>query len=299
VEVDEEGRVREVMSGTYLGQFEMRPVAVLDTGETGFCWEVPVAQAHALWDEARAHADKVGRWPVLVLEPFYPDTFNRFYYVGDGDQSPASVLSRARDMTPDVVWQVFPISWMADDDEEWDGLSRTFLNESAQRIGREPPLSDDDVRQMRPDLGRLERALFEWEERERPTTAPEGGGYLDADVGFGWSDSCGLMLMPTAHSWEVPAYTDFYGASQALGHEALIRVMAEWSERYGAELLGSWGTMLEFRVTRPPSDMDTAYEAAVQHHAVAPFTLYGPGVSIRQHARALLNRHSWLLHERP
>jgi hypothetical protein len=107
------------------------------------------------------------------------------------------------------------------------------------------------------------------------------------------------MLMPTAHSWEVHAYTDFYGASHPYGHEALVRISREWSERFGAELVASWGTMLEFRVTRPPTDIATAYDLALQHSAVAPYTLVGPGVSVREHARALLHREWWLLHERP
>jgi Domain of unknown function (DUF4253) len=296
VPLNDQERVLKALSRTALAEFEMQPVPVLDTGEVGLCWKVPMADARALWGEARAHAAMLGRWPVLVAEPFYSDTFGRFYYVGDADQSPAAVLSRARDLTPDAVQQVYR-SFPEVDEEWWDGVAPDYVAESAARIGRHPPLSREELQQIRPDLSRLDRTLFEWEERERPTSVAEGGEYLDAEVS--WSDSCGLILMPTGYSWEVPAYTDFFGASRVLGHEALIRVLADWSERVGAELLGSWGTLLELCVTRPPTDVDTAYELAVQHHAVAPYTLHGPGVSIRQHARALLNRRHWLLHERP
>jgi uncharacterized protein DUF4253 len=295
--INDEETVREALSNPELAEFEMHPVGVLDSGEVGFCWRVPVAQGHALWRQARSHAETLGRWPVLVLDPFYPDTFSRFYYAGDQDQSPAAVLSRASEMTPAAVWDVYRTTSVEDDHGAWDGYARSDLAESAARVGREPPLTLQDARQMYPDLGLLERALFEWEEQQRPTTAAEGGAYLDGQVEL--SDSCGLMLMPTAHSWEVPAYTDFYGASKPLGHEALVRVLQEWWERFGAELVGSWGTLLEFRVARPPTDVRTAYDLALQHAAVAPCTIVGPCVSVRHHARALLHRQQWVLHERP
>jgi hypothetical protein len=91
-----------------------------------------------------------------------------------------------------------------------------------------------------------------------------------------------LMLMPTAKSWEVPACTSFYGAGRSRGHEALIRVMEGWWERFGAELIASWGTELQFRVERPPSDIQSAYELALEQAAVAGYTIVGVGVSVRQ-----------------
>lgn len=296
--MNERESIRDAVSGTDLAIFELQPVAVLDTDEVAFCWEVPVADAHALWRQARSHAETLGRWPLLVLEPFSPDTFNRSFYGDTDDQSPAAVLLRAEEMTQEQVWEVYPTTppfpW---DDETWDRIAGVCLAESAARAGHAPPLTLEDSRQMRPDLDRFERVLFEWEEAERPTTATEGGGHLDWQP---WFDGiCGLLLMPTAHSWQVPAYTSFFGASRPLGHEALVRVMREWHERFGAELVASWGTELQFRVARPPTDVETAYELALQQAAVAESTIAGPGISVRQHARALLQRHDWYLHERP
>jgi hypothetical protein len=84
-----------------------------------------------------------------------------------------------------------------------------------------------------------------------------------------------------------------------LGHEALVRVMRDWWERFGAELVASWGTELQFNVDRPPSDVETAYGLEREQVAVAAYTVAGPCVSVRQHARALLHRHDWYLHEKP
>lgn len=289
-------RIRELVAGTGLASCELQPVPVLDTGEVGYCFKVPIADAHGLWREARGLVDELGRWPVLVLAPFYPDTFSRFYYAGEGDQSPAAVLERAAAMTDEQAWQVFPPSAPLSD-EDWDGYVRADLDESARRVGRRPELTVENSRRMRPDYWRVEQALLEWEEEQQPTTSAVNPEYLQWMPLF--DAPCGLMLMPTDKPWEVSAYTDFYGASKPLGHEALIRVQQHWFERYGAVLMASWGTQLEFEVARPPADVPSAFPLALEQAAVAPYTIMGPGVSVRQHARVLPGRLTWYLHERP
>lgn len=295
-QVSELERIRRLVAGTGLADCELQPVPVLDTGEVGYCFKVPIADAHRLWRKARELVDELGRWPVLVMEAFYPDTFNRFYYAGEGDQSPASVLERAAAMTDEQVWEVFLLSAPLGD-AEWDGVVRGDLDESEERVGRRPELTVEDSRRLRPDYWRVEQALLEWEEQQQPTTSPVNAEYLDWMPLF--DGPCGLMLMPTDKPWEVPAYTDFYGASKPLGHEALIRVQHYWWKRYGAVLMASWGTQLEFDVARPPADVHSAFPLALEQSAVAPCTIILPGVSVRQHARALPGRPTWYLHERP
>jgi hypothetical protein len=72
-----------------------------------------------------------------------------------------------------------------------------------------------------------------------------------------------------------------------------------WEKRYGAELVANLGTMLEFTVARPPQTMAEAWELAVEQDLVAPHTIGGPCLPLRAHARALLQRPTWLLHSRP
>ena len=108
-----------------------------------------------------------------------------------------------------------------------------------------------------------------------------------------------LLLLPVGASEDVAAYVPFYGAWDAPGHAALVAVLRGWRERWGAELVAAWGTMLQLAVERPPQDRDAALELAGQQRIVAPDTLRLPGVSRRAHAEALAGREEWFLHERP
>jgi hypothetical protein len=40
--------------------------------------------------------------------------------------------------------------------------------------------------------------------------------------------------------------------------------LRSWRERYGAELVASWGTMLQLSVNAPPADLQDAFELAVE-----------------------------------
>jgi hypothetical protein len=140
-----------------------------------------------------------------------------------------------------------------------------------------------------------ERARFEQEERERPTTAPQ---HVDHDDWY-LPDNCTLLDLPITHSEHAVAYVSFYGAEGKGGHERLIAILRSWRERFGAELVANWGTMLQFAVARPPQTLDEAFVLAIEHDLVAPCTLALPGETVRDHARFLWRRPTWFLHERP
>lgn len=57
------------------------------------------------------------------------------------------------------------------------------------------------------------------------------------------------------------------------------------------------GTMLEFLVERPPRTLDEAWPLAGEHDLLATSTLSSR--ALRDHARALLGRRTWFLHDRP
>lgn len=105
-----------------------------------------------------------------------------------------------------------------------------------------------------------------------------------------------LVLLPTAHSWHALAYMHFWASGNAESHLALL---ASWRERYGAELVAHYGTMLEFRVERPPRTLEQALPLAREQVAAAPCTTLLPCVGLTAHARALVGRTHWFLHERP
>jgi hypothetical protein len=108
-----------------------------------------------------------------------------------------------------------------------------------------------------------------------------------------------VILLPTPHGWHAPAYLSFFGAEGPGGAEKLVAILRLWHDRHGAELLAHYGTMLEFVVDRPPQTIDEAWQLAREQVLIAPCTTAPRGVPLRQHARALIGRSTWFLHERP
>jgi hypothetical protein len=100
---------------------------------------------------------------------------------------------------------------------------------------------------------------------------PDAGGYLK------WfePDNCSLLLLPTASSEEVLAYVSFYGGEGPGGHERLIALLRSWRERYGAEMVACWGTMLQLQVNAPPQTLEDASRSRLSKrslpHARLPF----------------------------
>ena len=144
----------------------------------------------------------------------------------------------------------------------------------------------------------LEAWLMAWEEAKRPTTIPDPGHHLAWFESFN-DDRVALLALPTPTGDDVPLYLNFYEAQSTDRRAALAAVFRGWRQRFGAEVVASWGTMLQFVVRYPPQRLEDAFALAVEQDRVAPSTLPLPGVPIRDHARALLGRRSWFLHSRP
>ncbi|MBF0377438.1 MAG: DUF4253 domain-containing protein [Desulfamplus sp.] len=146
----------------------------------------------------------------------------------------------------------------------------------------------------------IERWFFEWEINhcEDSLALPE---YGLAHIKWFEPTSETLLLMPSLRGWETPAYINWFAAGGAgrCNSQFIVALLDEWHSKYGAELVGHYGTMLHFVVDRRPSTPNEAFHLAWQHNMVAPCTTILQGVSIRDHARALLHTNKWFLHERP
>ena len=221
--------------------------------------------------------------------------FSRFHY-GDGDTSPASVIERSRALTVDDALARF-----AHDDQweidNWDGAIEWQLASTERRVGSVPARTLwTDI--PAGDVVELERRLLQWEETIRPTESSETSESLE------WfdprpHDRVALALLPVAASCDAFAFLSFYGAEGNGRHEALARIARDWQERFGAELVANWGTMLQFSVSAAPTALEEAFELAVQQQLVAPCTTILPGETIRDLARHLWRGDRWFLHERP
>jgi Domain of unknown function (DUF4253) len=144
----------------------------------------------------------------------------------------------------------------------------------------------------------LERWLFDWELARFGDAAllPHSVSYLDG-IGFNHGDPCVAVLLPTTQSWTTLLHMGWYGCEwNEIGKAAAMRA---WSEKYGAELVGSFMTTLHLKVNRRPQNVDEAFALALEHYDFASDTVALPGISIREHARALLSIDRWFFHSRP
>ena len=108
-------------------------------------------------------------------------------------------------------------------------------------------------------------------------------------------DGVDLLLLPTALPWLAPAWLSYFGASEHVGVESLIASLWQWHRDHSAQLVASWGTMLQFVVDRPPSPGDRAWTLARQINAVGG-SLQDPDWLL---ALALPECGHWFLHDRP
>lgn len=259
--------------------FEPRALHELPYGATAV--EVDPSEAFGAWSALR----DAGVLTVALTAWGAPDELlSRFYY--DGTE-PDAVLAGSRVLPFEDALGVWP-SYELDDADV-----RFLLDETRRDFGDAPAF--DEVPATRDAIG-FERWLLGWEEQRRPTTEPEPGPHIDW---FEPDDAVLLTRLPVSAPEDALAYESFFGAAGAGRHEALIAVVRSWRERFGATLYANWGTMLQFVVDRPPTELDTAFDLAAEQVRVAPCTTLLPGETIRSHARALLGRGTWFLHERP
>lgn len=109
-----------------------------------------------------------------------------------------------------------------------------------------------------------------------------------------------LLFLPFGSGAETLAVLAFWGQElPGSTPERLVAILEYWNRLYAAELVANWGTMLQFVVSRPPHTLKDSWTLAVEQELIAPATLVLPGVSLRNHARVLIDRDRWFLHERP
>jgi Domain of unknown function (DUF4253) len=294
--VTDREEVAGALEGGLLASREVRELST-DWGRV-FAIDVGSAELREAWGELRARMPELGRWPLATMSwddgAVDEEIFARWLY-GQEDNSPQAVCARARTVTLDDALRPHrerDQSWIA---ENWERIVEVELRQTVRRLGASPTLDEVLALDLCPDRIALDRWLLDWEEARQPTRAPDSGGYLD------WfePDNCSLLPLPTAASEEVLAYVSFYGGEGPGGHERWIALLRSWRERYGAEMVACWGTMLQLQVSAPPQTLDEAFELAVEQSLAAPCTTALPGVSIRDHARALMGRREWFIHERP
>lgn len=321
----ERARVTEALAAAGLTGWEITPFFICETDDVGVQLERDESgetreSQREVWERIREAVLPLGRAPIGT-ELFYTDDLGgagtHYGRRGWSDANPddPAILPRALidasfDIPPDETcaenfereYPDYPEpspGWFDQQRQTWkEHELRYELGVTEARIGEAPSVDEIIAALGQPRRGvlagrgdsALDRYLFDWEEKRRPTTQPE------REHEFSPPDdpwSC-IHLLPTPWSWTSPAYLRFEGAYDRSTAQHLLAVLRSWNERHGTEVVSSDGILLELTSFRPAETLEDAYRMATQLHGAHRED--GP---TRQSARALWRRREFTLYQRP
>lgn len=306
-------QLQSVLSGTCLEGREVSAVEVKEIGATALAIEIQPQEVVEAWLAAFSRLDKTGRYPVVGCSwsgaghgwlDEVADQFSRFFYEDElgsnrTENTPAAVLEAAREVDVSAALKLFSAG-RGDPPEEWIDFC---IEETDNQFGAAPSRNQVEAAveaERMACLEELERWFFRWELKQFGSQARSiSEGHLTY---LSWFETkqepTQLIFLPCANGWEVPAYLHFYGA-ESYGSELVVAALRKWEQKYGAQLVAHYGTMLQFVVEKPPSNPEDAFELAWEQQALAECTTALPCVSLRDHARSMLHANRWFLHDRP
>lgn len=258
---ESESALRSALVGS---MFELRSIVEVPvTGTPLVALAVPVTadELEQAWGAARALLPVTGRWPLAV-----------------------------------IAWQPRK-DWEASIAQA-DFFSRFFFDEAVPRLSASETLAAADALGAEDVDAFVATSLDECLEFEREYDQPFPLVESLPDPWHAFTEPAALLFLPWERGWDSLAYISFWD-SGTRGIPEIIALGRRWEERYGAELVAHFDTMLECLVSRPPSTPDEAVTVAREHFAVAPDTFYLPGEPPAQISPALINAQRWLLHQRP
>jgi len=315
-------KLAEILADTPLANQQLAEIEILDTGENAFVVEVNSANALETWQTLQDLKTTIGRAPILVAEfetgkhwqqsvkKSQTEIFSRFPYEFELNHSrhtgqeilPQAIINRAKTLDLESVLESYSQR------EEVYSSSEQLREEierevdfTQQNYGIAPTVSEvvNALQDKKQTLIQIESFLFHWENNHVDASQLQASIYLDYLNWYEPNDGMGIILLPTLNNWDALAYISFFGAEGFGETEKMMTVLKSWQQRFGAELVAHYGTMLQFMVQQPPSTLEAALQLAWEQYLIAPCTLELPGITLREHARALLHTQRWFLHERP
>ncbi len=102
-----------------------------------------------------------------------------------------------------------------------------------------------------------------------------------------------VVKVPTAISWEVPAYLEFGGWNACPSAAHQVAIARYWHERYGGDIACVGSDTIEYTVSAPPSDRRGAEDLAWEQYWFCPDIVEQGTFTICRLAAGLLNTNSW------
>ncbi len=92
---------------------------------------------------------------------------------------------------------------------------------------------------------------------------------------------------------EIPIYLQYGGWNACPIPEIHAALLKRWSQKYGAELFGVSGAILEAYVKKPPSDYEAAHTLAKEQMAYCDDIVFQGTMTVERLAQGLINSSSW------
>ncbi|MCU1691160.1 MAG: hypothetical protein JWM64_251 [Frankiales bacterium] len=197
---------------------------------------VDPADVLPVWRAARAALPTTGRWPVCV------DGAEGWYA---GGVEADDLVERAAAVGVGGI----EIGWVNDLPETREDLE-LFCS---SRFPRTPDLAARMVQALGDPTTEPEfdRWLFTAQQQEPALREQVDVAWLTGTGNWYEPQTVALALLPTEHGWLAPAWLSFHSCEHGDREAGLVAVQREWQQRYGAELVAHWGTMLQYVVGRP------------------------------------------------
>lgn len=242
---------------------------------------VPPARVLEYWGAARQVLPLTGRWPVAIAPEWSSgfSTISRDQLV----ELEAEVLAMD-DSRVFARW----VNESPTSQRDWHRYLETYFPgaglPAAMAVELPEPVLDDDV----------DRWIHERVTDSAPLLVPaeQTQAHISRQDWY-QPDSVDLALLPTTSPWMAGAWLEYFGAES--DGVAFIAALQRWNVRWDAELVASWGTMLQFTVGRRPQPGEEAWELAGQLLA------WGGSLQMNQWQLAfvLARIDTWFLHDRP
>lgn len=102
-----------------------------------------------------------------------------------------------------------------------------------------------------------------------------------------------ISKLPTPRNWEAPAYLGIGGWNACPSASVITAFAKRWHERYAAEIISVTHDVMEFTVSKPPVDRDSALALAKEQYIFCS-DIVDQGVGdISALAATLLNSNYW------
>lgn len=140
--------------------------------------------------------------------------------------------------------------------------------------------------------------------REHNEEAPRGAwprDILPHQVPFSLIDSATgrpkqeilIGLVPTARSWEIPAFHRFGSWNDCPSSEIHVAIAREWAERYGARLIINTADVIEFEIDAPIASREEAISMAELQFRYCSDIVYQGTQTIEGLAASLIGAKYW------